>query len=145
MRYTTMNTKIFLLASCLTLGLGFTSCFDLNKSPEGELSTDNPFTSTGEIRNYLNMFYETGLRRQGLFAGGGSGIAGDDVMSDNISGSALNARLNGQVALSDAKKLDEYTHIRDVNYLLTNLKSHDDNRPADYKKTVGAARIIRDR
>ena len=99
MRYTTMNTKIFLLASCLTLGLGFTSCFDLNKSPEGELSTDNPFTSTGEIRNYLNMSYETGLRRQGLFAGGGSGIAGDDVMSDNISGSALNARLNGQVAL----------------------------------------------
>ena len=63
MHYTTMNTKICLLvASSLMLSLGLPSCFDLNKSPEGVLSTDRPFTSSGEIRNYLNMFYETGLR-----------------------------------------------------------------------------------
>lgn len=144
MHYTTMNTKICLLvASSLMLSLGLPSCFDLNKSPEGVLSTDRPFTSTGEIRNYLNMFYETGLRAQGFFAGGGDGIAGDDVMSDNISASALNARLNGQVALSNAKKLDEYTHIRDMNYLLTNLKTPDADSPADYKQCVGEAYYFR--
>ena len=42
-----------------------------------------------------------------------------------------------------AKKLDEYTHIRNVNYLLTNLKTPDANSPADYKQCVGEAYYFR--
>ena len=40
------------------------SCFDLDKSPEGVLSTVNPFTSLGEMNGYLDQFYETGVKVQ---------------------------------------------------------------------------------
>ena len=90
-----MNKNILLLCLGLTLGSGLSSCFDLNKEPEGTLSTTKPFASTGEMQNYLNMFYESGLRTQGFSAGGGAGIAGDDVMSDNMTSSAVNTRLDG--------------------------------------------------
>ena len=59
-----MNKNILLLCLSLTLGSGLSSCFDLNKEPEGTLSTTKPFASTGEMQNYLNMFYESaGLQR----------------------------------------------------------------------------------
>ena len=35
----------------LVLALGLTACYDLDKMPEGVLSTAEPFRSTGEIRN----------------------------------------------------------------------------------------------
>ena len=68
------------------LALSLTSCFDMDKMPEGVLSTVQPFSSTGEMRNYLDQFYQTGnpkygkvsygdgLRAQEMTAGGGSGI-----------------------------------------------------------------------
>ena len=42
------------------LAFGLTSCFDMDKMPEGVLSTAQPFSSTGEMRNYLDQFYQTG-------------------------------------------------------------------------------------
>ena len=44
----------------LILAFSLTSCFDLDKMPEGVLSTAQPFNSTGEMRNYLDQFYQTG-------------------------------------------------------------------------------------
>ena len=44
----------------LVLMLGLTGCYDLDKMPEGVLSTTIPFASTGEMRNYLDQFYQTG-------------------------------------------------------------------------------------
>ena len=44
----------------LVLMLGLTGCYDLDKMPEGVLSTTIPFVSTGEMRNYLDQFYQTG-------------------------------------------------------------------------------------
>ena len=35
----------------LVLMLGLTGCYDLDKMPEGVLSTTIPFASTGEMRN----------------------------------------------------------------------------------------------
>ena len=35
----------------LALAFCFTACYDLDKMPEGVLSTAEPFRSTGEIRN----------------------------------------------------------------------------------------------
>ena len=32
----------------------------MDKMPEGVLSTAQPFSSTGEMRNYLDMFYQIG-------------------------------------------------------------------------------------
>ena len=37
----------------LALAFCFTACYDLDKMPEGVLSTAEPFRSTGEIRNYI--------------------------------------------------------------------------------------------
>ena len=55
----------------MVLALGLTSCFDLDKMPEGVLSTTNAFASVGEMRNYLDQFYQDGLRTQGFDAGRG--------------------------------------------------------------------------
>ena len=56
--------------------IGLSGCFDLDKMPEGVLSTSNPFQSVGEIRNYVDRYYESGLIGQGFMAGGGGGMAG---------------------------------------------------------------------
>ncbi len=37
------------------LAFSLTSCFDMDKMPEGVLSTAQPFSSTGVMRNYLDM------------------------------------------------------------------------------------------
>ena len=58
----------------LALAFCFTACYDLDKMPEGVLSTAEPFRSTGEIRNYIDRYYEFGVRTQGFMAGGGGGI-----------------------------------------------------------------------
>ena len=42
----------------LALAFCFTACYDLDKMPEGVLSTAEPFRSTGEIRNYIDRYYE---------------------------------------------------------------------------------------
>lgn len=49
----------------LALAFCFTACYDLDKMPEGVLSTAEPFRSTGEIRNYIDRYYEFGVRRKG--------------------------------------------------------------------------------
>lgn len=104
----------------LAAPLLLTGCFDLDKEPEGVLSTARPFVSTGEIKNYIAQFYETGVRTNNIGAGGGGDIAGADINSDNMVGSAPNTRLAGQLVLSDASALSAYTYIRNVNFLLNN-------------------------
>lgn len=100
----------------LALAFCFTACYDLDKMPEGVLSTAEPFRSTGEIRNYIDRYYEFGVRTQGFMAGGGGGIAGNDVNSDNLASAAVNSRLMGLTSLSNAVALDNYTHIRNINF-----------------------------
>ena len=46
------------------LAFSLTSCFDMDKMPEGVLSTAQPFSSTGEMRNYLDMFYQRSEERR---------------------------------------------------------------------------------
>ena len=53
--------RIYLSMVSLCL-LGLCSCFDMDKYPEGELSSVNSFTSTTEITKYLNQFYESTLK-----------------------------------------------------------------------------------
>ena len=61
-----------LLAMAFSFGLA--GCYDLDKMPEGVLSTAEPFQSVGEIRNYVDRYYESGLIGQGFMAGGGGGM-----------------------------------------------------------------------
>lgn len=124
------------------LALSVSSCFDLNKEPEGVLSTVKPFTGVGEITSYLDQFYETGVRGQG-FDWRIMYIASGDLMSDNMSSSAINTRLNGDLTLANANKLDAYTQIRNVNFLLNNLGNCDEKGSARYKQCVGEAHYFK--
>ena len=44
-----MNMKLRYILTLLALLPAATACFKLDKDPEGVLSTNNPFRSTGEI------------------------------------------------------------------------------------------------
>ena len=131
------------------LAFSLTSCFDMDKMPEGVLSTAQPFSSTGEMRNYLDRFYQignpkyeddkikvnfgNGLRGQDFGAGGsGDGIAGSDINSDNMSSSSVSSRLVGETTLSGAAKLTNYTAIRNLNFLLANLDNCVEQGSPDY-------------
>ena len=118
-----------------------TACFNLDKDPEGVLSTNNPFRSTGEIQNYVNQFYETGLRVQSFTVGGGADIAGFDTYSDNMVSTAPVARINGALSAGNAASLGAYTRIRNVNFLLNNKDNCDPT--GDYNQLIGEAYYFR--
>ncbi len=127
----------------LVLALGLTACYDLDKMPEGVLSTAEPFRSTGEIRNYVDRYYEYGVRTQGFMAGGGGGIAGNDANSDNMSSAAANTRLMGLTSLSNASSLENYTHIRNINFLLNNADQCPEKGTPEYNQLMGEAYYFR--
>jgi hypothetical protein len=127
----------------LAIMLGLTACYDLDKEPEGVPSTSTPFTSTGEMRNYLDQFYESAVRAQGFAAGGGAGIAGNDVNSDNMAASSVDSRLAGETALSSASSLSGYTNIRNVNFFLNNLDNCTEKGSATYNQYVGEGYYFR--
>ena len=58
----------------LALAFCFTACYDLDKMPEGVLSTAEPFRSTGEIRNYIDLpnswVHKAGLQKVQVFFSG---------------------------------------------------------------------------
>ncbi len=127
----------------LALMLSLNACYDLDKEPEGVLSTATPFTSTGEMRNYLDQFYESAVRGQGFAAGGGAGIAGNDVNSDNMASSSVDTRLAGETALSSAASLSDYTRIRNINFFLNNLDNCTEKGSATYNQYVGEGYYFR--
>lgn len=127
----------------LIAGLALTSCYDLNREPEGVLSSSTPFTSTGEMSSYLDQFYQSAVRGQGFSAGGGSGIAGNDVNSDNMTGTAVNQRLAGRMSVSNASSLGNYTNIRRVNFFLNNLDNCKQAGTAAYNQAVGEGYYFR--
>lgn len=130
----------------LALFLGLTGCYDLDKEPEGVLSTANPFTSTGEMMSYLDQFYQTGLRDQEFGIGGGRGIAGGDVHSDNMSSNSVSTRLAGETTLNSASKLTNYNYIRNVNFFLNNLGDNNPEKGSSvYNQYVGEGYYFRAR
>lgn len=126
----------------LFLALGLTACFDLNKMPEGVLSTTDAFTSTGEIRNYLDQFYENGLREHNFNVGSAEGIVGKDMRSDNMASNVVDTRLAGETSLSSAEKLTNYTRIRNVNFLIMNIENSIE-KGTEYEQCVGEAYYFR--
>ncbi|WP_300704521.1 RagB/SusD family nutrient uptake outer membrane protein [Bacteroides sp.] len=120
-----------------------TACFDLNKMPEGVLSAENPFQTIGEIRIYLDQFYEDGLRLQDFDTGGGRFIAGADTHSDNMTSSSVSTLLAGETSLSSAVKLENYTQIRNLNFLLNNLNNCTEKGTTLFNHYVGETYYFR--
>ena len=136
-----MTMKIKNILTVLAVTAVATACFKLDKDPEGVLSTNQPFRSTGEIQNYVNQFYETGVRTQDFAMGGGAHIAGSDTYSDNMAASAPVARINGALSIGNAQSLTGYTRIRNVNFLLNNLGNCTES--AEYNQLIGEAYYFR--
>lgn len=132
----------YIIAAAIGLGLAFTSCYDLDRNPEGVLSSSNPFTTPGEMSSYLDQFYQNAVRTQDLGAGGGSGIAGGDCNSDNMASPSVNQRIAGRASVSGASSLSAYTNIRKVNFFLNNLDNCD-QKNADYYQAVGEGYYFR--
>ena len=123
--------------------LGLTSCFSLDKTPEGVLSTANPFNSVGEMRSYVDQFYLSAVRNQtfNTYATGGS-IAEYDVYSDNMSGTVI-TRLNGALSIANASALSGYTNIRKVNFLINHADNCSDKGTPEFNQILGEAYYFR--
>ena len=123
--------------------LGLTSCFSLDKKPEGVLSTANPFNSVGEMRSYVDQFYLSAVRNQtfNTYATGGS-IAEYDVYSDNMTGTVI-TRLNGALSIANASSLGGYTNIRRVNFLINNCDNCAEKGTAEFNQILGEAYYFR--
>ncbi|MCH5318618.1 MAG: RagB/SusD family nutrient uptake outer membrane protein [Paramuribaculum sp.] len=134
--------KINILLSVVT-GLAMTSCYDLNREPEDVLSSAVPFKTTDEMHSYLNQFYESAPVAQGFMAGGGGGMAGAEVNSDNLSSPSVDQRLAGRTSIASASSLGNYTNIRNVNFLLANLDNCQNKETAAYNQYVGEAYFFR--
>ncbi len=132
-----------ILSICLATGLALTSCYDLDREPEGQLSSAKPFKTTGEMSSYIDQFYQSGVRAQGFSAGGGGGIAGNDVNSDNLAGPSVNTRIAGSNSVSSASSLSNYTYIRNVNFFLNNLENCDAIGSPNYNQAVGEGYYFR--
>ncbi len=97
----------------------------LNREPLDQLSTSGSLASTNELRLYINQFYQSLPNHPSTT--GGNGIAFEDAKTDNMIFTNVDNRLNGQLTVSNATSINEYTQIRSINFFLkqsTNAKGN---------------------
>ena len=145
--------KIY-LSMILLCSLGLSSCYDMDKYPLGELSTIDAFSNISEVTKYLNQFYESTItvsneniansiiKVQSTNVGVASGIAFGDLNSDNMHSNVIDTRLAGETALSSAVQMEEYKHIRSLNFLINNLDNCKETG-AEKDQCVGEAYFFR--
>ena len=131
--------NLIYMMACLAL----TGCYSLDREPEDSLSSAVPFKTTDEMTSYLNQFYESAIVGQGFMAGGGGGMAGNEVNSDNLAGSSVDQRLAGRTSIASASSLGNYNYIRNVNFLLNNLDNCENKETSAYSQAVGEAYFFR--
>lgn len=135
-----INTKYIVLL--LAVASGFSSCDKgfLDREPLDQLSTAGSLSSTNEIRLYVNQFYQS-LPGHPTTTGG-SGVAFDDAKTDNMIFTAVDNRLNGQLTISNATALSEYTQIRAINFFLRQV-AQNKNMDATVNNYIGEAYFFR--
>jgi len=134
------NKKIYWFVIILILMQSCKKDF-LNRQPLDAISTQGSLSSTREMRLYMNQFYENSFEGQPGVVGA-SGIAFDDAFSDNMIFANVDTRLNGQLSISNATALTEYTRIRGVNYFLANRNGATGTQ-ADINQYTGEAYFFR--
>lgn len=137
-----MKKNIIKIALVLPILLGLSSCFELELSPEGQLSTVNALSSTPEMEKYVNQFYQSGVKTQPGGLASASGIAYGDQKSDNMVNSSPNTRLAGLITLSGASKLSNYDYIRDINFMIANIGNNKQDSP-ERNQAIGEAYYFR--
>lgn len=134
--------KIFHVILFFGMIVIFPGCYDLDKDPQGDMSTTTAMNSVSEMESYLNQFYESGVRTMGSGYGNASGIAYGDQNSDNMLLGACPNRIGGYLTISDASELTNYDYIRGVNFLLENLDNSTESGD-DFNQCVGEAYYFR--
>ena len=136
--------KIYLIniVLSLTLLVGLTGCYDLDKFPQGELTTVNALSSNAEMEKYLNQFYQSAVKTQPSNVASASGIAFGDQQSDNMVNAGPTTRLSGLLTLSNASKLSNYDYIRNLNFMILNFDNNKEEGP-DKRQNVGEAYYFR--
>ena len=136
-----MKRKYVYLAAAVQLVI-VSGCFSLDKEPEAVLSSETVFGSTGEMKKYLDQFYESAFTGHPYSIDGG--IAFGDMVSDNLASASPNTRLNAGLTLADGAELTNYTYIRNVNFLLNNLDRYTGStEDTEYKQCIGEAYFFR--
>lgn len=136
--------KIYLTNIVLSLALlvGLTGCFDLDRFPQGELTTVNSLSSNAEMEKYLNQFYQTAVKTQPTNVASASGIAFGDQQSDNMVNAGPTTRLAGLLTLSNASKLSNYDYIRNLNFMMQCFNNNKEEGP-EKKQNIGEAYYFR--
>lgn len=136
--------KIYItnIALSIVLSIGLTGCFELDRFPEGQLSTVNALSSTAEMEKYLNQFYESAVLTQPGGVASASGIAFGDQQSDNMVNAAPTNRLAGLITLSDASSLNNYNNIRNLNFMIESFDNNKEDSP-EKRHCMGEAYYFR--
>lgn len=129
------------IAISLVLAL-MTGCNDdfLDREPQDQLSTTGSLATVNELRLYMNEFYEFMPKHPSVT--GGAGIGFDDARSDNMLFTSVDPRLNGQLTLSNATELKQYTYIRGLNFFLQKAFAAKGST-ADINQYIGEAYFFR--
>lgn len=112
----------------------------LNREPLDQLSTSGSLASTNELRLYINQFYQTLPNHPSTT--GGNGIAFDDAKTDNMIFTNVDSRLNGQLTVSNATSISEYTQIRSLNFFLKQSANAKGNQ-SEINRYLGEAYFFR--
>lgn len=125
----------------LVIVVTFVGCFDLDKLPQGQLSSANALSTTSEMEKYLNQFYQSAVKGHPIGLNG-SGIAFDDMRSDNMAAASPEVRISGLTTLSNAAALSNYNNIRNLNFMLVNAGNNKEESPAK-NQCIGEAYYFR--
>lgn len=112
----------------------------LNREPLDQLSTSGSLASTNELRLYINQFYQTLPNHPSTT--GGNGIAFEDAKTDNMIFTNVDNRLNGQLTVSNATSISEYTQIRSLNFFLKQSSNAKGNQ-SEINRYLGEAYFFR--
>jgi len=112
----------------------------LNREPLDQLSTSGSLASTNELRLYINQFYQTLPNHPSTT--GGNGIAFEDAKTDNMIFTNVDNRLNGQLTVSNATSISEYTQIRSLNFFLKQSANAKGNQ-SEINRYLGEAYFFR--
>jgi SusD family. len=112
----------------------------LNREPLDQLSTSGSLASTNELRLYINQFYQTLPNHPSTT--GGNGIAFEDAKTDNMIFTNVDNRLNGQLTVSNAISISEYTQIRSLNFFLKQSSNAKGNQ-SEINRYLGEAYFFR--
>jgi starch-binding outer membrane protein, SusD/RagB family len=139
-----IDAKNKIVISCIIAILflinGCTDVLDSTSTPLDEISTEDYWRTTNDLRLFVNQFYPA------AFPVSGSDrfefIFSADVSTDDIVDVQYSERLRGTRTVPASGGLN-YSNIRGVNYFLENYEEHIEDEFVEYQRYVGEVHFFR--